>query len=339
MRWANALRALILGAALTPLAATAAHAETAPPDAALFPVHGMVLARVGGDRAVVRLDPVTMTEPGLTRISRIDPAQGLTPGTPFDAFADAKHGPGVLFDAKPAAQFVAGTPDAFATHVLDVGDPLPNMPLIDQNGHVTSFARFAGKTTIISFVFTRCPDLTICPAISGKFLYLQQHLDPALFHLVEVTLDPTYDSPAALKAYGKQFGAIPASWSLVTGEPAQIKTLIDQFGISSIEDRPGNYVHDDRLVVAAPNGKIASVLQTIGWSPDDAIALARDVAGLDSNPFRRFYLATVSNVVALCGGGSSIGVVLLDSSLFIIGFVVLGGATIVIGRLILTEKI
>jgi protein SCO1/2 len=330
------LGAVAAGLALVFVLAASVRAEAAKDG--LFPVHGTVLAALPGGRAIVTLQAVPMTQPAVTRAFRIDPPSAVRQGTEIDAFVDAAHADR-LFAAKPAAAFVAGMPDAYATHVLTTGDALPSLPLIDQDGRLLHFADFKGKTTIISFAFTRCPDPTICPAISGKFLYLQQHLDPDKFHLVEVTLDPTYDSPAVLKRYGTSFDADARRWSLVTGEPQEIKTLIDQFGISSISDRPGNYIHDDRLAIADPTGKITTVLETIGWSPDDAIALARDASGMSSNPLRRFYAATMAKVVALCGGGTSTGVVVLDAVIFIIGVVLLGGATVWIGRLILSDRV
>lgn len=315
---------------------TSARASAA--SSGVFPVHGTVLTLLGNGRAIVSLNEVPLIQPAVTRPYQVDPRASLRQGAEIDAFIDAAH-PDRLFAATPAGEFVAGTPDALATHVLTTGDSLPAFPLIDQDGRVLHFADFKGKTTILSFAFTRCPDPTICPAISGKFLYLQQHLDPEKFHLVEVTLDPTYDSPPVLKQYGRSFDADSQRWSLVTGEAQQIKTLIDQFGISSISDRPGNFIHDDRLAIVDPNGRITTVLETIGWSPDDAIALARDAGGMSSNPFRRFYAATMAKVVALCGGGSTTGVVVMDAVIFIVGVILLGGATIWVGRQILSGRV
>jgi protein SCO1 len=332
VRWTSAFGAVVL---LVSISTAHAYAETAK---SIYPVHGTVLGKLPDGRAIVNLDVVPLTQPALTQAYRVEPAAAARPGTEIDALIDAAR-PRLLFEARPAVQFVAGAPNEFATHVYAVGDTLPEFPFVDQDGRLVRFADFKGKTTLLSFVFTRCPDPTICPAISGKFLYLQQHLDPARFHLVEVTLDPTYDSPAVLKQYGKSFDADANRWSLLTGESQQVKTLLDRFGISSISDRPGNFIHDDRLVIVDPAGRVASILETIGWSPDDAIAMARNVGGLSSNPLRRFYAATMAKVVALCGGGSSTGVVLLDATIFIIGVVVLGGAAVWIGRLIRAEKI
>lgn len=322
---------------LSLLALSPALAGAAQPHG-FFAVHGTVLQSRHDGRAIVSLDAVPLVQPARTRLYEIAPASAVQAGAQIDALVDAAR-PQLLQDARGAARFVAGTPDTFATHVYAVGDTIAPLTLIDQDGRLRPFSDFAGKTTLLSFAFTRCPDPTICPAISGKFLYLQHHLDPARFHLVEVTLDPAYDSPPVLKRYGAQFDADPRIWSLVTGEPGEVKTLIDRFGISSISDGPGDYIHDDRLVVVDPHGRIASILETIGWSPDDAIALARQADGEPSNPLRRFYVATIAKVVALCGGGSSTGVVLLDAVIFIVGVVVLGGLTIWLGRQIFTERI
>ncbi len=46
------------------------------------------------------------------------------------------------------------------------------------------------------------------------------------------------------------------------------------------------------------------------------IAQARAVSGLANNPFERFKLALVADVVALCGGSEFAGVALLELSLF-----------------------
>jgi hypothetical protein len=77
-----------------------------------------------------------------------------------------------------------------------------------------------------------------------------------------------------------------------------------------------NYIHNDRLYIVAPGGRIADVIQTSGWDPEAAIAQARAVAGLSSNPFERWRLSLIAGVVALCGGSQTAGIVLLETVLF-----------------------
>ncbi len=116
-----------------------------------------------------------------------------------------------------------------------------------------------------------------------------------------------------------------------------MKTTLDEFGISSIEDHPGRYVHDDLLVIADAQGNIAEIIPTAGWNPDDVIATAKSVSGTESNPFRRLELASIAGIAAFCGGSMSTGIVVLDSVVFIAGVLFLGGLTVWWGHHIFTH--
>ncbi len=281
--------------------------------AELIPVHGYVLSPLASGRIIMRVFGVPRMLPGgvyavrMPRKSRV-PA----PGTEVDALI-VRHGTGLEFYQAPVAapRFIAGTQNPTVKHILTTGDRAPAYTLVDQTGAPFRLDRVDGKITILSFVFSRCPDKTVCPAISGKFAYLQSHLDPRFFRLVEVTLDPVYDSPAVLSDYGKTFGADPRIWSIVTGEPAQVKDVIDAFGVSSIASGSASYIHDVRLALLDRHGVIHDVVQTADWNPDDVVAMANNIAGLSSNPLRRFWFATVANLVAFCGGNASVASTLL----------------------------
>jgi protein SCO1/2 len=304
----------------------------------LFPVHAALVSRLDATHAVVRLDAVTGILPPSVRSVTLDGATALRPGDEFDALA-SRHGNALTIEApREAERFAAGTPNALVTHVFAVGDRLPPMTLVDQRGAPFRLAENGGKTTMLAFVFTRCPVRDLCPEISAKFGYLEKHLDPAHFHLIEVTLDPSFDSPPVLARYGTTFGAEPDRWSLLTGRAADVKDLEDSFGISSVEDGTANFVHDDELVVIGPDGRIASLIPTSGWDPNDAIAVARNAAGLTSNPLRRFELATVAGVIAMCGGSTSTANVVLDSAVFLGGVTFLGSLLVWWGRRIFAEN-
>ncbi|MBV8067831.1 MAG: SCO family protein [Candidatus Eremiobacteraeota bacterium] len=287
--------------------------------AAVVPVHGIVLASLPDRTAVVRTDTVVGMLPSQTRRYRLSPPQHFSSGTTIDALLDISTQPPTLEGAVAAAAFAPGLPDRARTVPITIGGALPAAVLVDQNERRLNLASaFRGKTLLLSFVFTRCPDRTLCPAISGKFAYLQPRLDPRRFALAEITLDPQYDSPAVLRRYGAAYGARPERWTLLTGTGSTIERVLDEFGVSSMRVSTSNFLHDDRLFLATPSGKIADVVETGGWDPQSVLAQARAVSGLSSNPFERFKLALVADVIALCGGSESTGIVLLELSLFTI---------------------
>ena len=325
-----------LGSAVAAFFAAMLAASVPAHAAALYPVHGTVVGTAGGGDAVLRTDAVSLTAPARTMV--FHGASAVHGGEQIDAFV-RPNPPGApsLVDAEEAAPFIAGLPNHLVTHVLAKGDQLPAYPYLDQAGHLARFADWHGRVVVLSFVFTRCPDVAICPAITGKFSYLQHHLDAKRFHLAEVTLDPPYDSPRVLAAYGQNFGQDPRVWSLLTGRASDVKTTLDEFGISSIEDHPGRYVHDDLLVIADARGNIAEIIPTAGWNPDDVIATAKSISGTESNPFRRLELASIAGIAAFCGGSMSTGIVVLDSVVFIAGVLFLGGLTVWWGHHIFTH--
>jgi len=286
---------------------------------ALAPAHATVVAAIPGGGAVVRFDPITLTIPALTRRVRFEPAHAVTPGVGVDAILDRNTQPWTLRNAVDAGEFSPGVPEPGRVIPIDLGYTLPPARLIDQNGKLVRLDRaFAGKTVVLSFIFTRCPDRSLCPAISGKFAYMQSRLDPARFALVEITLDPPYDSPAVLRRYGQQYGEDPRVWTLLTGTGGAVKHVLDEFKITSLRISSSDFLHSDRLFVVAPNGRVAFIAETGGWDPDGVLSEARSVAGMSSNPFERAKLSLIASIVAFCGGSQFAGIVFLEMGLFFI---------------------
>lgn len=284
----------------------------------LIPFHGTVVAPVQNG-AVIRNDDITNTLPVQTQRYTLDPRVRVSAGTGIEGLLDRSTTPWTLRDAFIAGAFVPGLPDAAHVQIVDIGKSLPHATLVDQNGNLLDLQNaYTGKTVLLSFVFTRCPDKNLCPAISGKYAYMQSRLDPAHFALVEISLDPPYDSPAVLRDYAKAYGANPAIWHLLTGTASTTQRVLDQFGINSLRVSSANFIHNDKLFIITPTGKIAYIVDTAGWDPQGVIAEASSVAGMASNPLERFKLSLIASVVALCGGSAMAGVVLLEIGLFFV---------------------
>jgi protein SCO1/2 len=283
----------------------------------VIPVHGVMVEMLPDRTAIVRTDAVPgMLAPEIRRY-RLDSATPLRAGTNLDALLDPSTRPATLRETIAAAPFAPGLPDSGRAVPIEPGSPLPSADLVDQDGRIVRLDRaFRGRTVLLSFVFTRCPDRTLCPAISGKFAYLQQRLDPAHFALVEITLDPQYDSPAELRAYGARYGARSTNWALLAGTGSTIQRLLNAFRISSMRVSTSNFLHDDKLFIVGPSGSVAYVIDTAAWDPRALIAEARAVAGVPNNPFERFKLALIANAIAICGGSQLAGVAVLELTLF-----------------------
>jgi protein SCO1/2 len=109
----------------------------------------------------------------------------------------------------------------------------PAVTMLDQFGRKVSFkaALDDGRPVILNFVFTSCA--TVCPVMSQIFAQVQSRLGSELdkVHMVSVSIDPEYDTPARLLAYGRQYGAGP-QWDFYTGSieaSTQVQQAFDAY--------------------------------------------------------------------------------------------------------------
>ena len=186
--------------------------------------------------------------------------------------------------------------------VLREGDAVPSTALLDQRGRPFSFATTNGRTTIVSFVYTRCGDAQMCPLVAAKFARMQRELRGTPIRLVTVTLDPAYDTPAVLTRYGAAYGAEPAVWTFVTGATAAVDDVAGRLGIVVERPRPGLILHTEAAIVIDAGGRVARFIDGAAWLPDDVLGAARQVAAIPDNPLNRMRLWLASSASALCGG-------------------------------------
>ena len=201
----------------------------------------------------------------------------------------------------------AQTPRPFVP-TLHEGDAVPDAALVDQRGRPFSFQQTNGRVTIVSFIYTRCRDARMCPLVSAKFARMQRALRGAPVRLVEVTLDPAYDTPSVLARYGATYGADPSMWTLATGELGVAATVAERFGILIDRPLPATVVHAEAAVVIDAHGRVAKIIDGAAWAPDDLLAGAREVAGVDANVPRRIALWLGTSASALCGGRGAVGI-------------------------------
>ena len=186
--------------------------------------------------------------------------------------------------------------------MLREGDPVPSTALLDQRGRRFSFANTGGRTTIVSFIYTRCRDAQMCPLVAAKFARMQRELRGTPIRLVTVTLDPAYDTPNVLARFGTAYGANPAAWTFVTGPTTAIDELVGRFGIVVARPRPDLVVHSEAAIIIDAGGRVARFIDGATWLPDDVLGAARQVAAIPDNPLHRVRLWLASSASALCGG-------------------------------------
>lgn len=187
---------------------------------------------------------------------------------------------------------------------LHPGDTVPPLPLVDQDGREFSLAALRGNAVVVSFLYTGCTDARECPLVAAKFARMQRAIGTAPVRLVAVTVNPVYDTPPVLHAYGAAYRQDPRRWTLATGKPAVVAQLATRLGVDVRRSAGGALLHTDDAVVLDPDGRIATIVDGVLWSPDDLLARAKSTAGRPLAPLAvaRLWL---DGAVALCGGSSA----------------------------------
>lgn len=158
------------------------------------------------------------------------------------------------------------------------GDLAPSWMLWDQSGRLSASADLRGKPVVLNFIFTRCRSATMCPASSASMAALARALREAglagRVQLLSITFDPAYDSPAVLRLYAESQGLDGAQHRLLTGDAGQIKDLMRQCGIQTIQ-ADGTIVHNAATLVLSSEGRIVHRREGPRFDVEDLLPLLR----------------------------------------------------------------
>ena len=277
-------------------------------------MRGLVLGTVPAKgEVIVRHDAMLGNPAGIATFRVLPPSavHTLHIGESIAATADTDETPWTLESiTSTGSEQVTGAapaqPDAGYSvlrnvHHVAVGEFAPAADFLDQRGRPFSLGSLHGQMVVMAFIYTRCKDGRACPLISAKFHTLQQKLLGRPVHLVEVTLDPAFDRPRVLKAYGAAFGSDPARWTLATGDPNTVLDFAAQFDVTAFPDERIGLIHPERTVIIDQYGTIRELIDEASWSPDEVVATIDHDQHLASNPFERLNLWLSAAAVAVCG--------------------------------------
>jgi protein SCO1 len=159
--------------------------------------------------------------------------------------------------------------------VLNPGDPMPDYSFTNQFGKLFSTRDFKGQALAIEFLFTRCPLPTFCPFLANSFGATQKQLlalpnAPTNWHLLTISFDPEFDTPAILKTYAERHQYNPAHWTFATGALIDITAIGDQFGLTFWRE-DGSISHNLRAVVIDATGRVRKVFVGNEWKPEELV--------------------------------------------------------------------
>ena len=183
-------------------------------------------------------------------------------------------------DYKPSVEY----------HVPQVGDAVPDFRLLNQSGRTINISQFRGKVLVATFIYTRCPLADYCPRMSRNFSEIDKTLaeDPALYaktHLLSISFDPTYDTPAVLRSYGGAYTGnytkeTFAHWDFAAPPEKELAQVTEFFGVGVTPGDNKTLNHSLSTVVIGKDGKIAAWYPFNDWKPAEVVDVIKKAEAL-----------------------------------------------------------
>lgn len=142
---------------------------------------------------------------------------------------------------------------------------------------------YAGKVTVLAFIYTQCDDVNGCPLASyvmGR-VATQLFADPGIaphLRLLSLSFDRAHDTPAALERYARSFRREGMRWDfLTTPDDAALRDLLRAYGQSVQRSGDHAYAHILRVFLIDSARRIRNIYSTSFLHAD---TLANDVRTL-----------------------------------------------------------
>ncbi len=255
-----------------------------------FAVSGQVIAvdrsvqeiTIAHDAIVGYMDAMTMPfsigqHVDIARFAPGDLVRGTLVVTDEDAFLERVERTGRQTLGPQAREAVRSDGD----DLLLEGDTVPDAAFVDHKGRAHRLWEPSnGKTTVMTFIYTRCPLPTFCPLLDRQFRAIQQTIrqDSRLaeqVRLMSITIDPEFDTREVLFDHAMRVGADASVWTFLRPDGTKADRLSMRFGVGAGRDsrNPAFITHRLATVVIDRDGVIVKILRGNNWRPRQVIEL------------------------------------------------------------------
>jgi protein SCO1 len=127
-----------------------------------------------------------------------------------------------------------------------------------------------GRPQVVAMFFTSCQ--FTCPIIVGNLKRIEAALPENLRTNVGFTLvsfDSERDTPAVLKKFRTQRELSETHWTLLRGEPDDVRELAALLGVNYRKDAAGQFAHSNLITVLNAEGEIVYQQAGLNTPPDE----------------------------------------------------------------------
>ncbi|WP_232700155.1 SCO family protein [Brevibacillus daliensis] len=134
----------------------------------------------------------------------------------------------------------------YSTADIPVIKQMQDFTLERMDGQEIKLSDSNGKVRLVSFIFTRCPD--VCPLTTQIMVDMQEEFkEKGLYgkdvEFISITFDYENDTPEVLQQYATAVGADATGWQFLRGPDDVMKPVLEDFWIGAEKQKDGMYVH------------------------------------------------------------------------------------------------
>ena len=163
---------------------------------------------------------------------------------------------------------------------LETGDIFSNATFLDMDSNSVSLADSDGKFRFISYIFTRCPMLNMCPAVVAKNRYLADTFSETdEIEFILISFDYIYDTPSVMNTiYNSHTESYPnMKFYSSYGHLNDILMLSGQSFVSFWGADEDDIGHTLRSVLLDSDRRLMKTYDGTDWNPE---AAERDIRNI-----------------------------------------------------------
>ncbi|MFD0763519.1 SCO family protein [Mucilaginibacter lutimaris] len=161
---------------------------------------------------------------------------------------------------------------------------LNNFTLTDQNGKEVSLKNFDKKIFVASFFYTNCP--SVCNEVNKNISELvYAYRKNPMIYFTSITVDPTRDTPQALKKYAGRFEET-RKWLFLSGDTSTTYNLArNGFLVNAVQAGNDDFIYSDKLILIDAEKRIRGYYS--GTSAADITKLNDEIKVLIAEELRK----------------------------------------------------
>ena len=155
-------------------------------------------------------------------------------------------------ESQQSSSVTPPSPFAGSTVATQLADP--DFSLRDQDGRMVSLGGERGRWVVVTFMYTRCPD--VCPLIAEQLGEVLRQLGPARgrVRILAVSVDPPGDTPARVRRFIAAHRLSP-EFRYLTGSRAVLQPIWREYHVAAQVGPVSTSTHSAYELLIDPAGK------------------------------------------------------------------------------------